>query len=91
MNLLGTCVFQAHYRGNLVAVRRVYKKSVELSRTVLMELKQVRDLRHDNINPFIGACDDTNNVLIVTQYGVRGKHLYFILPSPIARICFPLT
>ncbi|XP_066910616.1 atrial natriuretic peptide receptor 1-like [Clytia hemisphaerica] len=33
----------------------------------------MRDIRHDNINPFIGACIDTGNVMIVTQYGVRGS------------------
>ena len=34
---------------------------------------QMRDIRHDNINPFIGACIDTGNIMIVTQYGVRGS------------------
>lgn len=33
----------------------------------------MRDIRHDNINTFIGACVDTNNVMIITQYGVRGS------------------
>jgi len=33
----------------------------------------MRDLRHDNINPFIGACTDSGNIMIVTQYGVRGS------------------
>ena len=33
----------------------------------------MRDIRHDNINPFIGACIDTGNIMIVTQYGVRGS------------------
>ena len=33
----------------------------------------MRDIRHDNINQFLGACVDTNNILIITQYGVRGS------------------
>ncbi|XP_057310994.1 atrial natriuretic peptide receptor 1-like isoform X2 [Hydractinia symbiolongicarpus] len=66
-----TCV--AIYKGSFVAVRKLYKRTVELNRNVLMELKQMRDIRHDNINPFLGACVETGNVHIVTQYGVRGS------------------
>ena len=63
----------AYYQGNVMNVRKVFKKTVDLNHTVLMELKQMRDVRHNNINPFIGACVDYNNILIVTQYGVRGS------------------
>ncbi|XP_047143124.1 atrial natriuretic peptide receptor 1 isoform X1 [Hydra vulgaris] len=63
----------AYYKSTLVAVRRLKKRTVELNRNVLMELKQLRDIRHDNINMFIGACVDTGNIAIVTQYCARGS------------------
>lgn len=34
---------------------------------------QIRDLRHDNVNPFIGACVDAPNILVVTAYCAKGS------------------
>ncbi|KAL4241106.1 hypothetical protein ACF0H5_001884 [Mactra antiquata] len=68
---LFTCV--ATYRGMIVAVRKVRKKHIELTRDIKKELKVMRDLRHDNINPFIGACLDAPNVLVVTAYCGKGS------------------
>nr|QNG40927.1 ANPR-like 4 [Placozoa sp. H4] len=61
------------YRGNFVAIKKIHKKHIDLSRTLLIELKQVRDLNHDNINPFVGACIDVPNICIVTQYCNKGS------------------
>ncbi|XP_048576329.1 atrial natriuretic peptide receptor 1 isoform X2 [Nematostella vectensis] len=61
------------YKGNLVAVKRLAKKSVDLTRTVLMELKQMRDLRHDNLAQFMGACVESPNICIVVQYCPKGS------------------
>ncbi|XP_076458574.1 speract receptor-like [Babylonia areolata] len=61
------------YRGTIVAIRRVNKKHVELTRNVRKELKIMRELRHDNINPFIGACIDSPSILIVSAYCTKGS------------------
>ena len=34
---------------------------------------QMRDMRHDNVNPFIGACVEPPNICIVTQYCSKGS------------------
>lgn len=34
---------------------------------------QMRDIRHENLVPFLGACVDNGNVLIVTPYCSRGS------------------
>ncbi|OWF46455.1 guanylate cyclase 32E-like [Mizuhopecten yessoensis] len=61
------------YRGTIAAIRIVNKKNVELTRNVRKELKLMRELRHDNINPFIGACIDSPHILIVSAYCPRGS------------------
>ncbi|XP_060597382.1 receptor-type guanylate cyclase Gyc76C-like isoform X2 [Ruditapes philippinarum] len=68
---LFTCV--ATYKGMVIAVRKIRKKNVELTRSIKKELKVIRDLRHDNLNPFIGACLDSPTVLIVTSYCSKGS------------------
>ncbi|GIY94070.1 receptor-type guanylate cyclase Gyc76C [Caerostris extrusa] len=37
------------------------------------ELKVMRDLRHDNLNPFVGACVEPPNIIIITEYCSRGS------------------
>lgn len=66
------------YRGNIVAVKRIHKRSVDITRSIRKELKQMRDLRHDNIISFIGASVETNSVAILTSYCARGS-LYDVL------------
>ncbi|XP_049775726.1 guanylate cyclase 32E [Schistocerca cancellata] len=61
------------YKGRVFAIKKVHKKSVDITRSMKKELKMMRDLRHDNLNAFIGACTDPPNICIVTEYCARGS------------------
>jgi len=38
----------------------------------MKEMKAMRELRHDNINSFIGACVESHCVMIITDYAAKG-------------------
>lgn len=82
------------YKGQLYAIKKIRKKSVDITREMKMELKivslkffldhdhylinvfasfQLRDIRHDNLNAFIGACTEPPNICIITEYCSRGS------------------
>lgn len=95
------------YKGQLYAIKKVRKKSIDITREMKKELKmvkstkllksnfshtlifsppinlldesfipfplQIRDLRHDNICAFIGACTDPPNICVITEYCTRGS------------------
>uniref|UniRef100_A0A674JRM0 Guanylate cyclase n=1 Tax=Terrapene triunguis TaxID=2587831 RepID=A0A674JRM0_9SAUR len=62
-----------HFKGNVVAIKHVNKKRIELTRQVLFELKHMRDIQFNHLTRFIGACIDPPNVCIVTEYCPRGS------------------
>ncbi|XP_029086325.1 atrial natriuretic peptide receptor 1 isoform X1 [Monodon monoceros] len=63
----------AYYKGNLVAVKRVNRKRIELTREVLFELKHMRDVQNEHLTRFVGACTDPPNICILTEYCPRGS------------------
>jgi hypothetical protein len=63
------------YKGSHVAVRHVTRKHVELNRALKKDLLARREMNHENINRFIGACIESNRVCIVSQFCVR-RSLY---------------
>lgn len=62
----------------MVAIKRLnidpkkYPK-LELSRKLLMQFKIMKDLQHDHITRFAGACVDAPNYCIVTEYCPKGS------------------
>ncbi|XP_041977995.1 guanylate cyclase 32E-like [Aricia agestis] len=63
----------ASYRGNIVAVKRLKKKNIDVTRAVRKELKQIRELRHENLTPFVGVCVETGVACVLTAYCSRGS------------------
>ncbi|XP_041436660.1 atrial natriuretic peptide receptor 2 isoform X1 [Xenopus laevis] len=62
-----------HFKGNVVAIKHVNKKRIELTRQVLFELKHMRDVQFNHLTRFLGACIDPPNICIVTEYCPRGS------------------
>nr|XP_027233545.1 atrial natriuretic peptide receptor 2-like [Penaeus vannamei] len=61
------------YKNNIVAVKPVKKRNVDLTRSIRKELQQMREVRHENLLPFIGASVDTGAVCVLTAYCTRGS------------------
>jgi guanylate cyclase, other len=61
------------YRGNIVAIKKINKRSVDITRNIRKELKQMREMRHENIVSFIGASVENQAVAILTTYCARGS------------------
>ncbi|XP_068741213.1 atrial natriuretic peptide receptor 1-like isoform X3 [Montipora capricornis] len=61
------------YKAELVAVKRLRKDNIELTRDVFVEMKQVRDLSHQNLNHYIGMCIASPNVCIMSKFCTRGS------------------
>lgn len=62
------------YKGDRVAIKKIARKKVELNSTLLWEIKQTRDVNHENTVRFVGACIDLPRptVLILTEYCPKG-------------------
>ncbi|KAG5668928.1 hypothetical protein PVAND_016837 [Polypedilum vanderplanki] len=63
----------AKYRGNFVAMKRINKRAIELTRNVRKELQIMRELRHENLSQFIGVTLETSNIFIISQFYARGS------------------
>ncbi|KAI8435119.1 hypothetical protein MSG28_003502 [Choristoneura fumiferana] len=51
----------ALYRGRLLSVKRIRRHQIDITREIKKELKIMRDLQHDNVNGFVGACIEPPN------------------------------
>ncbi|XP_048881491.1 atrial natriuretic peptide receptor 1-like [Brienomyrus brachyistius] len=62
-----------YFKGNIVAIKYINKKRIELTRNVLFELKHMRDVQNEHLTRFIGACIDPPNICIIVEYCPRGS------------------
>lgn len=79
----GAQVFAAtgHYKGLIVRIKELkFSKKKDISRDVMKEMRLLREIRHDNINSFIGACVEPMRILLVTDYCAKGS-LYDIIEN----------
>ncbi|XP_018335565.1 receptor-type guanylate cyclase Gyc76C [Agrilus planipennis] len=71
----------ATYRGVIVRIKELsFSRKKDISRDVMKEMRLLRELRHDNINSFIGACVEPMALLLVTDYCAKGS-LYDIIEN----------
>ncbi|XP_063620274.1 receptor-type guanylate cyclase Gyc76C-like isoform X1 [Cydia splendana] len=71
----------AQYRGNVVRIKELkFSKKKDIPRDVMKEMRLLRELRHDNLNSFIGAVVEPLRVLLVTDYCAKGS-LYDIIEN----------
>ncbi|XP_063230387.1 guanylate cyclase 32E [Bacillus rossius redtenbacheri] len=61
------------YKGAIVAFKPVHKRHVDITRGIRLELKQIREARHENLVSFVGACVDPGKVCVLTAYCARGS------------------
>uniref|UniRef100_A0A8D8TCN0 Guanylate cyclase n=3 Tax=Cacopsylla melanoneura TaxID=428564 RepID=A0A8D8TCN0_9HEMI len=74
-SLLGTHVYTnvGIFKGVRVAIKKVVKKKVDINKKLLWEIKQVRDITHENTVRFVGACIEYPCILILTEYCPKGS------------------
>nr|XP_018918058.1 PREDICTED: atrial natriuretic peptide receptor 1 isoform X2 [Bemisia tabaci] len=63
----------AVYKGNRVAVKKLCQRRIELTRPLLLELKRLKDLHHDHLVRFYGACVDPPEPCLLTEYCPKGS------------------
>ncbi|XP_022617716.1 atrial natriuretic peptide receptor 1-like isoform X2 [Seriola dumerili] len=62
-----------YYKGNIIAIKYINRKRIELNRNILFELKHMRDVQNEHLTRFIGASIDPPNICIITEYCPRGS------------------
>ncbi|XP_075984818.1 atrial natriuretic peptide receptor 1-like [Anticarsia gemmatalis] len=61
------------YKGCRVAIKKVDKQRIDLTRPLLLELKKMKDLEHDHLARFYGACVDPPHCCFLTEYCPKGS------------------
>ncbi|GJX56744.1 leucine-rich repeat transmembrane protein kinase protein [Tanacetum coccineum] len=72
-------VFRGSIGGNQVAVKMLSESSSQGYKEFQAEVKLLMDVRHKNITPLIGYCNDSNHKAIIYEYMANGdlrKHLF---------------
>lgn len=74
------------YKNVLVRIKELkFSKKRDISRELMKEMRVLRDLRHDNVNSFIGAVIKPTSIILVTDYCSKGS-LYDIVENEDIRL-----
>ncbi|KAK3769309.1 hypothetical protein RRG08_011981 [Elysia crispata] len=63
----------ARYRGDLVSVRKINKKSIKEDKNLLREMQMMKALKHTNLATFYGACTEAPHVCVLWEYCSKGS------------------
>ncbi|XP_015110011.1 atrial natriuretic peptide receptor 1 isoform X1 [Diachasma alloeum] len=63
----------AIYKNSKVAIKPIPRNKVEISRPLLLELKRMKDLQHDHLVRFYGACVEPPHCCLLTEYCPKGS------------------
>ncbi|XP_020709582.2 receptor-type guanylate cyclase Gyc76C-like isoform X2 [Athalia rosae] len=70
-----------HYHGVVVRIKELkFSKKKDTPRDVMKEMRVLREIRHGNLNSFIGACVEPMRILLITDYCAKGS-LYDIIEN----------
>jgi len=63
-----------HFHGGVVRIKELkFSKKKDISREIMKEMRSLRDVRHNNLNSFIGACVEPMRILLITEYCAKGS------------------
>ncbi|RXG53341.1 Receptor-type guanylate cyclase Gyc76C [Armadillidium vulgare] len=68
--------FRATYRGTLCCVKYInldHRRADILTRANMKNMKNMREIKHRNVCPFIGAYVEDRKITLVTEYANRGS------------------
>ncbi|GJY45861.1 kinase-like domain, phloem protein 2-like protein [Tanacetum coccineum] len=77
-NLIGHGAFGNVYKGhtpghNIIAAKRLGKKSAEGEAEFMTELEILREYKHEHVIGLVGYCDEDDEKVIVYEYACRGS------------------
>ncbi|XP_006811282.1 atrial natriuretic peptide receptor 2-like, partial [Saccoglossus kowalevskii] len=61
------------YRGSRYALKPIESQKMTLNKSILFELKQLREINHSNLTRFVGACVDPSSSCLVIEYCPKGS------------------
>ncbi|XP_050410859.1 retinal guanylyl cyclase 2-like [Patella vulgata] len=61
------------FKGSIVAVKQLQGRSIRLTNTTIDDLNKIMELRHDNLNQFVGARLDSDTGYILYKYCAKGS------------------
>ncbi|KAG9510122.1 Receptor-type guanylate cyclase gcy-17, partial [Fragariocoptes setiger] len=63
----------ATYNHTLVVVKPLRLHRVSVTRELLVELRELRELTHDNLTKYVGLCIDPGHVSVIVEFCSRGS------------------